>query len=399
MCKMGLIIKICAILALIVYVESGGSFENLGKSTQLFSADLYQSMESDKGNVLLSPISIQTILGLLQLGTIKFTSSQIANVLYLPQNKAKLQDTFQNYLKSLHNDSYTDINMANVIYVKDSLKIPIQYKKAAEAFDAEICNINFSKTAESVREINQWVANHTKYKITNLVDESVVNEDLVILLLNALYFNAAWKYPFDKIITSEQKFHLFEGKETRTQMMIQTNTFNYSENHNLNAKFLELPYQGDDYVLTIVLPNETYGLHDMTYRMDEILAVQNMTEQEMTILIPKFKMEHKTELKTVLEQLGLTDIFRQLNIKNLAFTRNLQVSKVLHKAFMNLDEVGTEAAAVTGITIEDRMGTYRKYFRADHPFIFYIRQKSSGVILFVGRFTEPTNPTNQQNST
>lgn len=261
-------------------------------------------MESDKGNVLLSPISIQTILGLLQLGTIKFTSSQIANVLYLPQNKAKLQDTFQNYLKSLHNDSYTDINMANVIYVKDSLKIPIQYKKAAEAFDAEICNINFSKTAESVREINQWVANHTKYKITNLVDESVVNEDLVILLLNALYFNAAWKYPFDKIITSEQKFHLFEGKETRTQMMIQTNTFNYSENHNLNAKFLELPYQGDDYVLTIVLPNETYGLHDMTYRMDEILAVQNMTEQEMTILIPKFKMEHKTELKTVLEQVS-----------------------------------------------------------------------------------------------
>lgn len=263
---------------------------------------LFQSLESDKGNILFSPISIQTILGLLQLGTTKYTALQIANVLYLPQNKAKLQDTFQRYLQSLHNDSFTDVDMANVIYVKENLKLPVQYKKAAETFEAEISNIDFTKTVECVTEINQWVANHTENKITNLVDESVVNDEIAILLLNALYFNASWKYPFDRIITAEQKFYLFGPKETTTQMMIQTNTFNYSENQNLNATFLELPYQGDDYVFTIALPNEKDGLNAWSYRMDEVLAVQNMTEQEVTILIPKFKMEHKTELKTVLEQ-------------------------------------------------------------------------------------------------
>lgn len=384
---------------------NNGYLIDLGRSSTHFSTKIYQSLVRTKNeNVLLSPLSLQLILGLLQMAADGTTASELSNVLELPLAKEELEKhigKLYNVATQGQNDKFSpknpEINIVNAIYVRDDVKVPQKfYLKAKERLHADIRSLTVRHNNETiVTNINSWISEQTHGQISDILKEGDVSADTIMLLVNALHFKGRWsEYGFDPNFTKRERF--FNGKnDSQVDIMRTTGYFNIGRNDNLKVTYLELPYadttdsEDKDYVLAIYLPDDAVdGLKTVNNNLHQLLlAPPSVQDEQVDVRLPRFRIETGYYLRGVLEELGIRTAFNNAHLDALtADKKSVSVSNVVHNTVLDVNEEGTEASAATVVGVVDRIFSQPIPFYADKPFVFVLRQKSTGIILFIGQY-------------
>ncbi|KAK5650728.1 hypothetical protein RI129_001757 [Pyrocoelia pectoralis] len=385
-------------LAAAVTYANNDILQEFSDGNRIFSANVYKEMKKTiSGNFLVCPLSVDIILSLVHAGARGNTAKQLSNGLQLPEDHKKVQDIFKELSPKLRgNEKYT-LSSANKVYVKDGFKISDDFKSVAvNVFQSEIQNIDFLKSDAAAGEMNKWVEEKTHEKIKNLISKDDLDEDTIAVLINAMYFKGSWVKQFSEYGTRKLPFHTSKENNVDVDMMEITDYYNYYEDLTLNAKFLEMPYEGNDISMTFVLPNDVEGLGALEEKIDAVLATPKYTRERVHVQLPKFKIETTIKFKQILQNLGVKDLFEDnADLSGIsANDEQLKVTKVIQKAFIEVEEKGTTAAAATAVFAGLRSSFYEREvklytFKADHPFIFVLRRINVS-ILFIGRFTKST---------
>jgi len=377
-----------------------GDIAALVASNTACAMDLYASLKTTDGNLFFSPYSISTCLAMTYAGARGNTAAQMAQTLHFNSNQERLAVSFgelQTQLNDEPNKNGIELSIANGLWKqKDNPFLPAFLDMAKQSFGANIEQADFRTRAESARiSINDWVSNQTKGKITDLIQPGLLNQATRLVLVNAIYFKGRWAAQFDNHKTIKAPFSVGLTQKPEARLMNLTADFRYAEVEGL--QLLELPYAGDHLSMDILLPHESGGLKGMEDQLNENNIdrwLAQTRERKVAVFLPKFKLAAQINLAKRLAEMGITDAFSPLaNFSGMDGARDLFISAVVHKAFIDVDEEGIEAAAATGVAIRSMavmMPQPIPIFRADHPFIFLIRDNHSGSILFLGRLADPT---------
>ncbi len=365
-----------------------------------FAFDLYGKLKGQEGNLFLSPFSISTALAMTCEGARGETETQMAKVLHFEEGVAVLHEAFGWIIKDVNGRGRKnyELSVANALWAQKNYTLRKEYVEVVrKGFGAGLENVDFVGATEEARKtINAWVEKQTKEKIKELIQPGVLNERTRLVLTNAIYFKGKWAQEFDKKLTKDEVFHVAKGKDVRIPMMHQDAEFRYGETD--GCQVLELPYRGDEMTMVVFLPKEVAGLGKLEERLTlETLNkwTEKMGRREVEVLLPRFKMEGEFSLKDVLIGMGMTDAFDpgKADFKGMTGEeKDLYVSAVVHKAYVDVNEEGTEAAAATGVVMKTQSIAPEPpvVFKADHPFVFVIRDRKTGSILFMGRVVDPS---------
>ncbi len=364
-----------------------------------FALNLYSDLRSADGNLFFSPYSISTALAMTCAGARGETAGQMARVLQLPQIPAAglhaAFGTLRDRINSVPGGSVR-LTVANALWPQKGYPFLKDYLSLLKKdYGAAVVPLDFrTAPAAAARTINQWVVEQTQGRIANLVSPDSLDAQTRLLLVNAIYFLGDWASPFKAMSTSSDTFHGPDNREINCRMMNQTATFAYAETPELQVA--ELPYKGNDVSMVILLPRATDGIGALEGGLSpEKLArwISSLREQRIDVELPRFTQTGTLSLADLLKRMGMDLAFGpQADFSGMdGHTASLRISAVLHKAYVRVDEKGTEAAAATAVvmTLAAIMESPCPVFRADHPFLFLIRQKSTGSILFMGRVVEP----------
>ena len=288
-----------------------------------------------------------------------------------------------------------ELRVANALWGQQDFEfLPSFAKLVEDQYGGHLERVNFVKSVEKARRtINAWVEKQTNGKIKDLIGPGLLDSMTRLVLTNAIYFKGTWASQFKKDGTQDEPFTLLDGSKIRVPMMNQKARFGYGETDTLRV--LEMPYVGQELSMVILLPKEAAGISDL----EKALTPENISKwltgvhrQEVIVAVPRFKMTHKFSLGAVLQAMGMADAFsEQADFSGMTGRRDLFISAVVHQAYVDVNEEGTEAAAATGVTMKlTAMAPGRvPVFRVDHPFLFLIRDIRSGSILFLGRTMNP----------
>ncbi|CAD7014303.1 serine protease inhibitor 42Dd isoform X2 [Ceratitis capitata] len=383
----------------IIMAAAGTIAPSLSASHNLFASDIYQkiALKRSEENVVFSPASIQSCLALAFLGAEGETAQQMRHGLRLPValEKTSIADDYAGFLQKnfrtgagLTEDT-PKLRMANRIYVNEALQLSPAFNNLAKtSFGSEALPTKFAESAKAADAINKWVANETENKIQNLLQPDAVNADTSAILVNAIYFKAKWLKPFSKFSTTEQEFRMGDGQTQMVPMMYADEHLKYGELTDLKAKALELPYKGSDLSMLILLPNKIDGLSALEKKLANVdfnQITERLQSHSVDVSLPKFRIEFNIDLKEPLQQLGMSNMFQDTANFNSLFVggSRQKVNDVKHKAFLDVNEAGSEAAAATFMKmVPMSLNLDQKSFRADHPFVFAIRNKEA--VYFVG---------------
>jgi serpin B len=370
---------------------------NIAAANNAFAFDMYSKMKSNNENIFFSPYSIFSAIAICYDGAEGTTKKQIANVFYFPLDKSILEVSLREMIDEINSetDDY-ELETANALWIQKSYPIKKQYiSNVDKYYSGKVEKLDFGGQPEKSRNIiNEWVEEKTNDKIRDLVPESTINKDTRLIITNAIYFNGKWLNGFDKQATSNEKFYLSEKEEVTVDTMYMKRHLNYGEN--LNAKIIELPYNGDNLSMCIVLPNknniENFE-NSFSARDYEKLKSKMDSKYEVKTWIPKFKFETRTDLSSLLIEMGAEDAFYSGNFSGIS-EENLIISNVIHQAFVDVQEEGTEAAAATYVEMSVTVEYVKpeppiREFKADHPFMFFIEDQRTGCILFMGKIEKP----------
>ncbi|MDK2830845.1 MAG: hypothetical protein PWQ51_907 [Methanolobus sp.] len=378
------------------------SVENydIATANNAFAFDMYSMViVENEQNVFFSPYSIFTAVAMCYDGAENSTKEQIANVFYFPLNKTVLGMSSKDLISEINSgsDEY-ELETANALWVQKDFDLKQQYiSNAVNYYSGKVAKVDFVNQPENSRVlINDWVESKTNDKIKDLIPDGVIKPKYTRLILtNAIYFNGKWMDEFDKENTQDRSFYPAQDEEISVETMYAKKYFSYGESS--NAKILELPYKGNDLCMYIVLPNEN-EIQDFetSFSLNDYNTLKsNMdSKYEVRTWLPKFKFETKTELANSLIKMGMVDAFDSNNSTFSGISdENLTISNVIHQAFVDVQEQGTEAAAATAVV----MCVDEAYvepdpvrdFKVDHPFMFFIEDKRTGCILFIGKVESP----------
>jgi len=364
-----------------------------------FALDLYAKLKDKPGNLFFSPYSISSALAMTYAGASGNTKTQMAKTLHFDVNQNIHQD-FSSLNKSLtaQSEAY-QLNIANALWGQKGLAFLIEFVDLNhEYYGATLKSADFKGATETARQtINQWVADQTENKIKELFVPGILNQQTRLVLTNAIYFKGNWQFPFEPENTSELPFHLSTDSKVDVPTMYREGEFKYMENQDL--QIIELPYQKNDsqqsLSMLVILPRKVDGLSLVEEKPEQWLSYiepQRFKSEKVKVYLPKLQLESALQLKDALENLDMLDAFDLGNADFSALTgkKNLALSAVVHKAFVEVNEEGTEAGAATGVVVTLR-GILPPpiEFRADHPFIFLIKDNRSDSILFLGRVIDP----------
>lgn len=364
-----------------------------------FGFDLYGRLRGDAGNLFLSPFSISTALGMCAAGAKGATLDEMTKVLRLP---ADAHPAFGAVLKSLNEEpdakkrGFT-LSAANALWAQKGYPWRPEYKRLVAAdYAAGLFDVEFISAAEEARgTINAWVEKETRDKIRELLPRGTVTRDTRLVLTNAIYFKGDWLDPFKKDATKDQPFTLADGKKVDAPLMHRVGGYLYAENDAFQV--LDLPYTGRRVSMTVVLPRKADGLaaveKEVTAdKLSETLKALRY-EREVHVHLPRFRVEKAFTLNEPLQALGMKAAFRGADFSGMhTGGEQLDITAVLHKAFVDVNEEGTEAAAATGVVVGVTSAApppKPKHFRADRPFLFLIRDAKTGSVLFLGRLENP----------
>jgi len=362
-----------------------------------FALDLYARLRDREGNLFFSPFSISTALAMTYAGARGQTEAQMARVLYFGLDQPRLHPAAGGLVRDLNEElkgrGY-QLSVANALWGQKGegfLKSFLEINRAD--YGAGLREVDFVGATEAARgTINRWVEEQTAGKIRDLLQRGVLDTATVLVLTNAIYFKGDWVLQFDKKETLTNPFMRLDDSEVQAPMMRQTAEFRYADTGGLQV--LELPYAGDKLSMVILLPREMKGLP----KLERSLTVENLAKwmsglrkQKVHVSIPRFKLTSQFRLDETLQAMGMTDAFVMgaADFSGMSRRKNLFIGAVVHKAFVDVNEEGTEAAAATAVVVIPGLGG-PPAFVANHPFIFLIRDARSNSILFLGRVTDPT---------
>uniref|UniRef100_A0A8C3QYA1 Leukocyte elastase inhibitor n=1 Tax=Cyanoderma ruficeps TaxID=181631 RepID=A0A8C3QYA1_9PASS len=380
--------------------------ESLCAANTTFAVDLFRKLcEKNSGqNVFFSPFSISSALSMVLLGSRGSTEAQISKVLSL-KNAQDAHNGYQSLLSEI-NDPKTKyiLRTANRLYGEKTLEfLPSFLESSQKSYHAGLEQMDFLHAWEDSRkQINGWVEERTEGKIQNLLAEGILNSLTRLVLVNAIYFKGNWEEQFNKQSTTEREFHINKNETRPVQMMFKEANFNMTYIGALQTKILELPYEGNELSMIILLPDAiqdgSTGLErlerELTYeKLMDWIRPEMMRSTELMVSLPTFKLEEDYDLKPILRSMGMLDAFEsgKADFSGISSGKELMLSEVIHKSFVEVNEEGTEAAAATAAVVIPycgRIGPKLK-FTADHPFLFFIRHNRTGSILFCGRFCCP----------
>jgi len=364
-----------------------------------FAFDIFNRVNESRAgneNLFISPLSINTALSMTANGAAGSTNDGIRKTIHLEDvPETEINSAYKTLVPFLTElDPKVNLKLANSTWYRDELTIRDAFRNSLlEYYDAEINPADFSNTATKDK-INTWIEDKTNGKIRDMLDQ--IPADAVMYLINAIYLKADWQYKFEKSKTEKKPFYLTNGNSVQTDMMFSKGVeVTYFVNNSL--QLIELPYGNGQFVFSVILPNNSSELDDIIATMDMakyqtyIASSRTMTTQ---VRMPKFKITFKTMLNEVLAEMGMAQSFGDADFSRL-FEESLplQISRVIHQSFIEVDEEGTEAAAATVVEIELTSANPNPQpleLSIDKPFAFFIRERHSNTILFAGKLLDPT---------
>ena len=366
-----------------------------------FALNLYSQMRTQPGNLFFSPYSISTAIAMTAAGAKGKTATQINQVFSFTLPPAYLHPAFAQLTYQLTDAQGYQLSIANRLWAQKDFPLLSPFVKTTQDFyGAPVESLNFASANEASGKINAWVAEQTQNQIKDLVSPDALSACTRLVLTNAIYFKGNWLNQFDSWKTKNEPFTLASGERLQVPMMFQSQKFGYAEFETL--QILEMTYQGNKLSLVILLPANPDGLP----KLESALSPAKLQEwlsfsrrREVLVSVPKFTFEQSFSLKDLLSQMGMADAFSYhpgvANFSGISDKDNLYVSDVIHKAFVEVYEEGSKAAAATAFEM-CRGGICPApappkppVFRADRPFLFLIRERESGTIIFMGRFANP----------
>jgi serpin B len=382
------------------------SAEILVQGNGTFALDLYARVKDGEGNRFLSPFSISCALAMTYAGAQEETALQMAKAMHFTLPPGKLHPAFHRLISELNSRTASpsgdkqaagvQLLTANALWAQTGERILSDFQKRIEInYQGGLEQVDFRRApADALRTINTWVEERTSGKIKDLLKPGHIDSQTMLILTNAIYFKALWDTPFDEHATAPADFHASDHDPVRVDMMKLTGRFRYLDEKTFQA--LELPYLGNGQAMVILLPKTNDGLAELEASLSFTMLegwLKKLSSHRVNVSLPRFKLTAELELKGALSELGMPLAFqpRKADFAGITGTRDFAISAVVHKAFVEVQEKGTEAAAATGVVMKSAamVPSTPAVFRADHPFFFLIRDTRTGSLLFLGRLVRP----------
>ena len=369
-----------------------------------FAIDLYQGLKNSGGNLFYSPYSISEALAMTYGGARGETAKQMADTLHFQLLQGQLHPAFNSLDLELANRGQGAkgqdaqgfrLHVVNAIWGQQGFTfLPDYLDLLAQNYGAGLRILDFIKATEQSRQtINQWVSDQTEAKIKDLLPPGSIDTATRLVLTNAIYFNAAWASAFQPESTVDGKFTLLDGSQINVPLMKQTESYGYAKGDNYQA--VELPYDGHELSMVILMPQaDKFKAFETALSSPQVSdTINSIKYQQVEFSMPKFKIESEFSLKKELSTMGMPDAFNNADFSGMDGRTDLEIADVVHKAYVSVDEAGTEAAAATGVIVGITSMPTEPPVKVtiDHPFIFLIRDIKTGTILFIGRILDPAS--------
>ena len=405
-----LVVAVCLILVPLVAdapkmassaaLQSPEKAKAVSNANTAFMAKIYPEMVKGAGadaNIVSSPFSLSSVMAMLRVGAAGETASQITDALAFPADEDALAGGYEDVLNVMKSNENFTLDAANRLYSQTGFDLLESYlAKTSKHFQAEAQSVNFADEATARQAINSWVEEKTNSKIKDLIPEGVLSELTRLVLVNAVYFKGSWAQKFNEKHTSQRNFTTSTGEKKKVDMMFMKATeYSVVKDSKLDALVLAMPYKGDRLNMVFFLSDKPEGFSAMeaNFPSFDFAALMAAPKEKFEVHLPKFKIETTHDLNGQLQALGLSDMF---SMDKADFSGvggqpgELFVSKVLQKAFVEVNEEGTEAAAATGAVMMTRAMIMNPTFECNRPFVFAIHDSLTGMVLFAGRVMDPT---------
>lgn len=389
-----------------VMADQQDPYKTAAQASNQFGFDLYRQLAgSQKGNLFLSPYSVETALAMTSAGARNKTASQMAHVLHL-DHFAQPDDSHQGmaHLTELLNKvsiagdtTLFELVVANALWGQKGFDFnPDFIKLVDQKYAGKLESLDFNNAEAARTTINGWVESKTHDKIKNLISPGVINADTRLVLTNAIYFKSSWADEFSKQATTKEPFHIDNTTAADVSMMHTNRKLQYTATDDLQA--VELPYSGHRLSIVVLLPKEGRTIDAVEQSLDASklqALVGTFADYLVDLSLPKFKFTSQASLSNTLSTMGMPDAFSSAaDFSGMTSSERLGISEVIHKAFIDVNEEGTEAAAATAVMMRAMSAPRpqpieKVVFKADHPFLFVIRENISGCVLFMGRVSNP----------
>ncbi|XP_017016097.3 serine protease inhibitor 42Dd-like [Drosophila takahashii] len=365
--------------------------------TGRFNDDFYQQLAKDNANknLISSPLSAEIVMSMVYMGAGGKTAQEMRNVLKLSADKNEVARKYKEFLTNLEGrEKVALLDLANRIYVNDKHTLVPEFNQVVrESFKAEAEAISLKDTTKAASIINKWVKDQTRDRIKSIVKKEDLSNAFIMVLLNAIYFKGQWQYKFDPVRTRKADFRITDQKREPIQMMSQYVTLKAGYIPHLDARVIELPYSNSSLYMVIFLPEKVDGLPELEKKIAGFSG--NLPRVQVYLHLPKFKIEFTAELNKILSTMGLKDAFSDnADFRGLVKSSSAKISKVIQKAFIEVNEEGAEAAALSDLDmmVPICVGCGGRHtapflFYADHPFAYVIRDKNT--VYFQGHFVKP----------
>uniref|UniRef100_A0A8C2K1A5 Leukocyte elastase inhibitor n=2 Tax=Cyprinus carpio TaxID=7962 RepID=A0A8C2K1A5_CYPCA len=381
--------------------------EGLSRANSVFALDLYRALSasSAEGNMFFSPLSISAALSMVYLGARGETSEEMAKVLSF-SSVSDVHSHFETLTSTINSPSASYIlKLANRLYGEKTFSfLPEYLDSTLKLYHADLQAVDFIGASDESRQlINKWVEEQTENKIKDLLKPGMLTGMTRLVLVNAVYFKANWMHIFKARETEEMPFKINQNERRPVQMMYQKKKFPFRYIAEDELQVLELPYKQKELSMLILLPKETQDGSDPLLKLESELTLDKLldwtkrdkmaTQMDIRVHLPKFKVEVESSLSEILQKMGMSSVFQETkaDLTGMSSKGGLFISAVIHKAFIEVNEEGTEAAAATALFL---LGSSRQLqfqsFTADHPFLFFIRHNPTNSIVFLGRFRGPS---------
>ncbi|XP_030916841.1 serpin B12 isoform X2 [Geospiza fortis] len=417
--------------------------DSISRPVTEFCLDLYKKLNrsAEDTNIVFSPMSISVALALIHLGAKNNTAAQIEKVLHVRKAAGRMSPgsdhesaapdmelegslesqpsfsesqcnkegnlnhkVFQELLLQLQNlgEKYV-LTLANNLFIQQGFELQQQFLTCSkELYGAVLQTVDFHGAVEAARrKINAWVESETQGKIRELFAPGVIDGRALLVLVNVIYFKASWEHKFEEEKTVQRDFKLTQNRKKPVQMMYQKGKFKLGYIEEVGAQILELPYAQKSLSMIILLPGDVAdgsvsGLEQIesTITYENLMlwaSSETMFETTVEVYLPRFKLEGAFNLNQVLQEMGMTDIFTEskVDLSAMTFAKSLVLSNIVHKAYVEVNEEGTVAAAGTGASIVRRSLPLTEVFMANHPFLFFIRHNPTNTIILFGKLCSP----------
>ncbi|CAG0924949.1 unnamed protein product [Notodromas monacha] len=357
------ILNFCVLLVVICFASGSSSLktEQVQLTSLKFAADIYSQLLEKKtqGNVFFSPLSISLALTMLNEGARANSTSQLRSALGLGLDDEKIRKAFKSVVDKIEvRKGSVSLDIAAKLYFSNSSGFAIQdsFKRTlTDDYDSDVESLNFNSSEDARSHINHWIEQRTHGKIKDLLPNGSINSNTKIVLANAVHFKGSWEQPFDKSHTEKQDFHISPNKIIQVDMMrLFDGLFLTMENEDVYA--VDIPYQGEEFWMTVIVPKKRYGLKDIEKTLNETILHEYLwggrSRERLRLKVPKFQIVSSFGLRKILEEMGIKDVFNPhaANLSGIS-DKQLFVDEGYHKAFIRVDEDGSEAAAATGAYI------------------------------------------------